>query len=591
MDKRIVRRKARDDIAGLEKLHPLLQRIYRARDIQTVDDLERDLTALPTYSDLLQVDRATERLAEALKAQQRILIVGDFDADGATSTAVAVKALKSFGDEHVDYLVPNRFEYGYGLTPEIVNVAAAAENKPDLIITVDNGIASLEGVDRANEHCIDVIITDHHLPGETLPKACAIVNPNQPNDSFSSKCLAGVGVTFYLMLALRAHLREQGWFEEKAIPCPNMTTLLDLVALGTVADVVPLDKVNRTLVHQGLRRIRAGLACPGITALMSISRRQRSQMMASDLGFAIAPRLNAAGRLEDMSFGIACLLSEDLEAAMPMAERLNALNVERRAIEAQMREEAYGIIEKLDLDHVSTMGLCLYDKGWHQGVVGLVASRVKEKLHRPVIAFSKVDDEKLKGSARSVKGVHIRDVLDSIATQNPGLITKFGGHAMAAGLSLPIKNYDAFQSAFSEAIAKLLKADDLQKFYETDGELSNEEFTLANAILLQEAGPWGQGFPAPLFDGEFRVIDQRIVGEKHLKLMLQATGASHYVDAIAFHIDLDKWPNHHCQTVHLVYRLDVNYYRDQKRLQLLIEGIWDTNLDASKNRLAEGTGV
>jgi len=572
MDKRIVRRKAREDISGLENFHPLLQRIYSARDIQTADDLDRELAGLSSYSDLLQIDRVAERLAVALKEEQRILIVGDFDADGATSTAVAVRALRSFGAEHVDYLVPNRFEYGYGLSPEIVDVAA--KNKPDLIITVDNGIASLDGVDRANEHGIDVIVTDHHLPGESLPKAYAIVNPNQPNDPFPSKCLAGVGVIFYVMLGLRAYLREQKWFEENAIACPNMAKLLDLVALGTVADVVPLDKTNRVLVYQGIGRIRAGLACPGISALMLVSRRQAPRMMAPDLGFAIAPRLNAAGRLDDMSLGIACLLADDFDTAMPIAERLSNLNTERRAIETQMREEAYSILEKLDLNHVSTMGLCLYDEEWHQGVVGLVASRVKEKVHRPVIAFAKVDDEQLKGSARSIKGVHIRDVLYDIATQNPGLVTKFGGHAMAAGLSLPLKNFEAFQSAFAEAIAKLLSAEDLQDCYETDGELSNDDFTLGNAILLQEAGPWGQGFPAPLFEGKFRVIDHRIVGEKHLKLMLQATGASHYVDGIAFYIDLDKWPNHNCETVQLVYRLDVNYYRDQKRLQLLVEGIW-----------------
>ena len=574
MDKRIVRRELRSDISGLENQPPLLERIYRGRNIHAVEDLDRELTALPSFSDLLHIDQATDRLMIALKEQQHILIIGDFDADGATSTAVAVRALRSFGAEHVEYLVPNRFEYGYGLTPEIVDVAAAAENKPDLIITVDNGIASLAGVDRANEHGIDVVITDHHLPGKSLPKASAIVNPNQPGDQFASKCLAGVGVIFYVMLAFRARLRKEGWFEEKAIQCPNMTTLLDLVALGTVADVVPLDKNNRILVYQGLRRIRAGLASPGIAAILAVARRKIPNIQASDLGFAVAPRLNAAGRLDDMSFGIACLLSDDHEAALAMAEHLNALNVERRAIETQMREEAYAIIDKLDLEHVSTMGLCLYDEAWHQGVVGLVASRVKEKVHRPVIAFSKVDDDLLKGSARSVKGVHIRDVLDRIATQKPELIAKFGGHAMAAGLSLPIKHLDEFKKAFSDEIAGLLTANDLRESYETDGELANDEFTLSNALILQEGGPWGQGFPAPLFDGEFRVIDQRVVGEKHLKMMLQATGASHYVDAIAFHIDLNDWPNHHCETVQMVYRLDVNYYREQKRLQLLVEAIW-----------------
>jgi len=576
MDKRIVHRQKRDDIAGLENFHPLLQRIYAARDIASSEDLDRELTTLSSYSDLLQIDRVAERLAQALKSQQQILIVGDFDADGATSTVVAVKALRAFGAENVAYIVPNRFEFGYGLTPEIVDVAVA-NDKPDLIITVDNGIANHAGVDRANALGIDVIITDHHLPAETLPEAYAIVNPNQPNDPFVSKCLAGVGVIFYVMLALRSYLRGEGWFEEKNIPCPNMTTLLDVVALGTVADVVPLDKNNRILVHQGLRRIRAGLACPGIAALMRVSHKQPAEMVAADLGFAVAPRLNAAGRLEDMAFGIACLLAEDFSTALPMAERLNELNIERRAIETQMREEAYGIIEHLDLDHVSSMGLCLYDEEWHQGVVGLVASRVKEKLNRPVIAFSKKDDTALKGSGRSVKGVHIRDVLASIDTQHPDLITKFGGHAMAAGLSLPKENYEKFQTAFSDEIAKRLSPDDLQKRFETDGQLKNEEFTLANALMLQEAGPWGQGFPGPSFDGEFRILEQRLVGEKHLKMVLQAVGATHYVDGIAFNVDLSSWPNHRCENVHLVYRLDVNYYRDQKRLQLLVESMWVTS--------------
>jgi len=574
MNKQIIRRECRADIPGLEKFPPLLQNIYRGRNIQTADDLDRALNGLPSYKSLSDIDRAAKRLAEALSAQQRILIVGDFDADGATSTVVSVKALKSFGAKHVDYLVPNRFEYGYGLSPEIVDVAAKRKpDVPDIIITVDNGIASHAGVDRANEYGIDVIVTDHHLPADTLPKAYAIVNPNQKDDLFPSKCLAGVGVIFYVMLALRAELKAQGWFEQQGLTFPNMVEVLDLVALGTVADVVPLDKTNRILVHHGLARIRAGLACPGISALMQVSHREAEELKASDLGFSIAPRLNAAGRLEDMSFGIACLLADDVKAAVPMAERLNALNIERRAIETQMREEAYRIIEKLDLRDVSTVGLCLYDQAWHQGVVGLVASRVKETLHRPVIAFSKVSNTELKGSARSVKGVNIRDVLDSIATQNPGLIHKFGGHAMAAGLSLSIEKLDAFQLAFSEAVAKLLSVEDLQACFEIDGELSKDDFTLENAMILQEGGPWGQGFPEPLYEGTFRLIDQRLLGEKHLKLTLQAVGASHYVDAIAFYVDPNAWPNHHCEQVHLVYRLDVNYYRGQKRLQLLVEDL------------------
>lgn len=572
MNKRILRRLVDGDISGLEDLHPLLQRIFAARDVNHLDEIDKTLTSLLPYNDLLQIGPAVERLASALAKQERIVIVGDFDADGATSTAVAVKALQSFGIKDVDYLVPNRFEYGYGLTPEIVEVAA--ESQPDLIITVDNGIASHAGVDRANELNIDVIVTDHHLPAETLPNALAIVNPNQKGDNFPSKNLAGVGVIFYVMLSLRAHLKEQGWFESQNLEYPKMTPLLDYVALGTVADVVPLDKNNRILVHQGLRRIRAGYANVGIQALILAARRQSSKLKASDLAYGLAPRLNATGRLEDMSFGIACLLENDLKTASDMALRLNELNMERRALETQMEREAYSILDALDMNDMGNLGICVYDKTWHQGIVGLVASRVKEKLHRPVIAFAKVSEDELKGSARSIKGIHIRDVLDHIATQNPTLISKFGGHAMAAGLSLPLDHYEQFQTIFAETISDRIAPEDLQNIIETDGALNSSDFTLANAQVLHDAGPWGQGFPEPLFDGFFRLIDQRIVGERHLKMVLQPQDSSIYVDAITFNVNLDDWPNHHCEQVHLVYHLDVNYFRDQRRLQLLVEEIF-----------------
>lgn len=577
MNKRILRRSVDGDTSALSSLHPILRRVFAAREVTQPDEIDKTLSSLLSYSDLLNIDQAVERLAYALKHQQRIIIVGDFDADGATSTAVAVKALRAFGVCDVDFLVPNRFKYGYGLTPEIVEVAA--ESHPDLIITVDNGIASHAGVDRANELNIDVIITDHHLPGDSLPNAVAIVNPNQKGDVFPSKNLAGVGVIFYVMLALRAYLKDEGWFEAQDIECPKMTPLLDYVALGTIADVVLLDKNNRILVHQGLRRIRAGHANIGVQALIAAARRQHHKLKASDLAYGLAPRLNAAGRLEDMSLGIACLLSENLTEASEIAMHLNELNIERRALETQMEQEAYSILDALDMNDMGNWGICVYDDTWHQGIVGLVASRVKEKLHRPVIAFAKVSDEELKGSARSIKGIHIRDTLDRIATENPGLITKFGGHAMAAGLSLPINNYDRFQSLFAEAIAEQIGPEDLQNIIETDGELDSTDFTLANAQALRDAGPWGQGFPEPLFDGVFRLIDQRIVGERHLKMVLQPEDSSIYVDAIAFNVDVDKWPNHNCEQVHLVYHLDVNYFRDQRRLQLLVEEIFEFQPD------------
>lgn len=569
MQKKIVRRDIEGNLSELANFHPLLQKIYASRDIHTVDDLNRELSDFLPYDQLLHIDRAVLRLIAAIQKDEKILFIGDFDADGATSTTLGVHCLRALGAKHVDFLLPSRFDYGYGLTPEIVDVAK--DRSPNLIITVDNGISSIAGVAHANSLGIDVLVTDHHLPGDALPEACVIVNPNQPGDPFPSKCMAGVGVIFYVMLALRAGLKAINWFAENSIDCPNMADYLDLVALGTVADVVPLDKNNRAFVYQGLRRIKAGHARPGILALLEIARRKRSSIVASDLGYAIGPRLNAAGRLDDMSLGVHCLLAEDKETADDIARQLEALNHERRVIETQMKNEAFSLVDQLDFEHYSAKGICLYDPSWHQGIVGLVAARVKEKVHRPTIAFAKVEDGSLKGSVRSVKGLHIRDTLDRIATANPGLMTKFGGHAMAAGLSIPENNFEVFKEAFSKEVSRSLGEDDLRARVESDGTLDISEYTMEVAELLREAGPWGQGFPEPMFDGVFGIIDQRLVGEKHLKLTLQVKGHQFFLDAIAFNVDLNAWPNYHCKETRMAYRLDINDYRGRRRLQLIVE--------------------
>ncbi len=567
----VIVRRAIDEGNDLDTLNPLLRRIYSARNISKLDELSSELAGLISFNLLLNIEKATERLAKAIFENQNILIVGDFDVDGATSSALAVSALHAMGAKQVSYLVPNRFTYGYGLTAEIVEVAS--EQKPDLIVTVDNGISSHAGIDRANELGIDVLITDHHLPGATLPKAYTIVNPNQPGDEFPSKNLAGVGVIFYVMLALRSYLNSKQWFSEQQIPCPKMSRYLDLVALGTVADVVPLDKNNRIMVSQGLRRIRAGFTCYGISALLQVAGRKPDSLKAMDLGYSVGPRLNAAGRLVDMSIGISCLLADNLSAALTLARKLDDLNKDRRVIETKMKQEAFDAIDELNLSGELPDGLCVYEEHWHQGVVGLVAARVKERVHRPVIAFAKVDDETLKGSARSITGLHIRDVLEAIATNHPELISKFGGHAMAAGLSLDAKNYKAFTAEFEKEVSLRVNKDDLHGKYETDGELTTEELNLETAEMLTDAGPWGQGFPEPIFDGKFNLISQRVVGSRHLKLVLQAPDTDHYVDAILFNADLDEWPNHNRRSIVTVYRMDVNEFNDRRRLQLIIEHI------------------
>jgi len=552
--------------------HPLLRRLYAARAVQTPEELALGLDRLLPATLLLGMDRAVAILSEAVVEGRRLLVVGDFDADGATSCAVAVRALRALGAVHVDYLVPNRFEYGYGLTPEIVEVAA--ERRPDVLITVDNGISSLAGVRAAQALGIRVVVTDHHLAGAQLPGADAIVNPNQPGDGFPSKCLAGVGVIFYVVLALRAHLRTAGWFERTGRPEPNLARFLDLVALGTVADVVPLDANNRVLVDQGIRRIRARACCPGILALLEAARRQPERLTASDLGFAIGPRLNAAGRLEDMSLGIECLLSDDPAAARSMAARLDELNRERRQIEQTMRLQAEQAVAALALPEQGEAlpaALCLYDPGWHQGVIGILASRIKEQWHRPVIAFAPAGGGELKGSARSIPGLHIRDALDAVAARHPALLSRFGGHAMAAGLSLAEADLPAFRAALAEHVQAQLTPEDLTGVVWSDGALDECHLDLHTAELLREAGPWGQGFPEPVFDGVFEVVSSRVVGERHRKLQVRPRGGSCCLEAIAFNTVDPDHPSEVAGAVRLAYRLDVNEYRGLCRAQLVVE--------------------
>lgn len=564
---------------SLGHLHPVLARIYAARGVSTVADVERALKALCPAQALKGMEAALALLEQALRQRERILIVGDFDADGATSSVLAVLALRAMGAASVDYLVPNRFEYGYGLTPEIVAVAIA-EKQPQLIVTVDNGIASFEGVQAAHDAGVRVLVTDHHLPGNSLPPADAIVNPNQPGCDFPSKNLAGVGVVFYLLSSLRTRLIKSGWFAEQGLPETNMADYLDLVALGTVADVVPLDSNNRILVHNGLARIRAGRCRPGITALLDVAQRKAGQLVATDLGFVVAPRLNAAGRLDDMAHGIETLLTDSPTLAAQYAAELDSLNAERREIEAGMQQEAMGALKALQLNEREIPhGITLFDHHWHQGVIGILAGRIKEKFHRPVIAFAPTnslgygqDPVELKGSARSIPGVHIRDVLDYVATQNPGLITRFGGHAMAAGLSLPFAHLQDFKAAFDKAVVTMARPEDLEAVLLSDGELEAEHFTEAFAELLREAGPWGQHFPEPLFHGEFLVMDQRLLKEKHLKLSLSHVQSNRIFDAIAFNIDKDQWSTR-ATRVRMAYRLDINEFRGVRNLQLRAEYI------------------
>ena len=570
---KLIRRRPADPAAGLSdaSLHPLLARIYTTRGVRTPAELDLGLAQLLPPAQLRNADAAAVLLADAVAADKKLLVIGDFDADGATSTALAVSLLRQFGAREVDYLVPNRFEYGYGLTPEIV--ALAATRDPAVIITVDNGISSLDGVESARARGIATLITDHHLAGRTLPGADVIVNPNQPGCAFPSKNLAGVGVIFYVMLALRAQLRLRGWFAQRAEP--NLAHYTDLVALGTVADVVPLDHNNRILVAAGLQRIRAGLARPGIAALLDVASRDPRTVVASDLGFAVGPRINAAGRLDDMSIGIECLLSEDPARAAALAMQLHRLNQDRRLIESDMQEQALRELARLELvqEAEPPVAMTLYQPGWHQGVIGILASRIKDRIHRPTIAFADGDPGQIKGSARSIPGIHIRDILDAVAVRHPGLISKFGGHAMAAGLSLATQDYEAFSRAFVEEVARHAEDVELQAVLDSDGELAEAEFQLELATALRFAGPWGQHFPEPVFDGVFQIVSQRLVGEKHLKLVLFPASGSVLLDAIAFNVDLAVWPDPSIEQVEIAYRLDVNEYRGQRSVQLMVEHI------------------
>jgi len=560
------RESAAEAIPGL---HPVLGRIYAARRVTRLEDLDLGLEHLLPPDQLKGIEDATDVLVGALDRDQRFLVVADFDADGATSCALAVRALRAMGAKEVHYLVPNRFEYGYGLTPEIVAIAARLH--PDVLITVDNGISSNEGVRAAKQLAMKVLVTDHHLPGTELPPADAIVNPNQPGDNFPSKNLAGVGVIFYVMLALRARLRQQGWFLKRNLPEPNLARLLDLVALGTVADVVPLDHNNRILVAQGLLRMNSRQACPGVQALLKVAGRRPGRLTAADLGFAVAPRLNAAGRLTDMSLGIECLLSESESGALEKARELDRLNQERQSIESTMKRQALDAIEKLHLEEGSLPhGLCLFDEGWHQGVIGILAARVRERVHRPVIAFAPSGENEIKGSGRSVPGLHIRDVLDTIAARHPGLVKKFGGHAMAAGLTLQRSQFTTFQTVFSEEVARHLGTDDLCGKIHTDGTLDAGDLSLDLAQLIRAAGPWGQGFPEPLFDGVFEVVTRRVVAEKHLRLTVRSAPGAKPVEAMAFRA-LEAGDLPEGSWIRAVYRVDVNEYHGTPSLQLIVE--------------------
>jgi single-stranded-DNA-specific exonuclease len=556
--------------AQLGEIHPLLERIFLARGLTSAGELDRTLAKLPSPWLLSGMNEMVTHLIMAIHEQQRISIVADFDADGATSCAVAIKGLQLLGAGEVSFVVPNRFEYGYGLTPEIVELVRL--QKPDLIITVDNGISSIDGVKAAKQAGIKVLITDHHLPGHELPAADAIVNPNLAGDKFPSKSIAGVGVIFYVLMALRSRLREQNWFERHQVQEPNLAQLLDYVALGTVADVVALDQTNRILVHQGLLRIRTGRSHPGLSALIEVAGKNPRTIAAADLGFSLGPRLNAAGRMDDMSLGIQCLLTDDPLLIQDMVFQLDELNNDRREIEGQMKFEAIALLNEmkaLDSHHLPA-GVCLFDANWHQGVIGILASRIKDRLHRPVIAFAPAGKDLIKGSARSITGVHIRDVLSDIAAAHPKLLSKFGGHAMAAGLSLRMHDYPAFALAFDEIVSNKLAAIDLEQKIFVDGELTEQEMTLEIADLLQNAATWGQGFPEPAFSGIFDVVQARIVGKRHLKLVLRRPQGELLIDAIAFFVDQpEQWLG--LRSCKVVYKLDINEFRGTRTVQFILQ--------------------
>ena len=571
LNKKIINRDVPDGINLPDSIHPVLKRIYASRNIKSSEDLDYSLGSLIPYEELGGIDDAVILLQEMITQKKRILIVADFDADGATSCALAIRGLTAMGAEDVIYVVPNRFEHGYGLSPKIVDVAL--DHDPDLIVTVDNGISSISGVAHAKKNGIKVLITDHHLPGDKLPSADVIVNPQLKENKFPSKNLAGVGVIFYILLALRAKFKAENWFDEKNIKYPNLANLLDLVALGTISDLVPLDKNNRTMVAHGLKLMRKNKSKAGILAILNQSGRQLSTLTSGDLSFAIAPRLNAAGRLTDMSLGIECLLTDDKENATEMAKKLNQLNIERRQIQDNMEEQALAEFEKYlqDTSRKIPHGICIYNQNWHQGVVGILAAKIKEKFNRPVVVFAQECQGILKGSARSITELHIKDVFDEIARLYPELILTFGGHAMAAGLTIEESQFDRFSDVFNKVVNQYISSDSLEDQCLTDGELSGDDFSLPLALAIQNAGPWGQSFPEPIFVGQFKILDKRVVGESHLKLKLQSRN-NNTLDAIAFNMTDDDWPSK-LEQITSTYRLGINNYRGHSQVQLFIEHI------------------
>ncbi len=550
-------------------VEPLLQRIYSNRGVCSANELVKELRFLHDPIALYNIKQATNLLHTALSNRWRILIIADFDADGATSCALAIRALRAFDVAWVSYRVPNRLEHSYGLTPEIV--AVAAQDKPDLLITVDSGISSDDGVRAAKNLGMRVLITDHHIPNFELPPADVIINPNQVDDVFPSKCLAGVGVIFYVMLALRTHLRKAGWFEDRYEP--NMAQFLDLVAIGTVADMVPLDHQNRILVEQGLKRIREGRCVPGITALCSIAGKDQHRLVASDIGFYLSPRLNAAGRLENMNQSIECLICDDQHMVQDLARNLDNINSKRIKITKRMQIQASAYLENLQPNTINLLfGICLFDRNWHPGIIGIIAGRLKDQLHRPVIVFAPGRCGQIKGSGRSIEGVHLHDVLSRIASAIPGLIDNFGGHAMAIGMTLDINQFEPFKQAFDTEIRCLLKAEELHNRLWSDGELEPEHFSIEMAVLIRDAGPWGQGFPEPMFDGIFEIVSQRVLKEQHLKLRLRPDGLAVQLEAIAF----NQARNFHFSTglrVRVAYHLEADQRDRVQRLQLRIKHI------------------
>ncbi len=571
---RLIRRRGLVGVTALSGVHPVLARVLAARGITAPEQLDLALNRLHPPQALSGIERAAGLLADAIEGEARLLVVGDFDADGATSTALCLHVLQAFGARDVHFRVPNRFEDGYGLSPAIVE--AVRPLGAGLLLTVDNGVTALSGVQAAKDAGMRVVVTDHHLPGAELPQADALVNPNLPGDGFPSKNLAGVGVAFYVLSALRAELGRRGWFERRGMEAPRLARYLDLVALGTVADVVPLDHNNRVLVEQGLKRMRAGQALPGILSLLAVSGRDFRRVVASDLGFGVGPRLNAAGRMEDMSIGIQCLLAQRPETARRLAEELHQLNAQRQTVEAEMQQQALVILkqlhERLSADDMPR-GVCLFDAEWHQGVIGILASRLKERLHRPVIAFAPDGNGGIKGSARSIPGLHLRDALEEVDAQNPGLIQRFGGHAMAAGLQLAQAHFKAFALAFDEVVRRKVAEEDWQGVLLTDGPLEPSEMTLELAETLRYAQPWGQHMPEPVFDDLFRVRERRPMGAAgmHWRFMLEHRAGGAPFEAVMFNTQAADLPQGDLWRA--AYRLDVNEYRGNRRLQLVLEQV------------------